>query len=89
MVGSHERLGDSAGSGVVVGRTADFHGAEPPGLVARDSQELQASSINSRGFISGGGQRVGMYFMLASQGEQTSEAALHLHRQPESQHLGG
>lgn len=49
---------------LVVGRTADFHRARPLGLVARDREELQASSISSRGFFSGGGQRVGMYFVL-------------------------
>lgn len=60
VAGSHERPGDSAGSGAVVSRTADFHRAGPLGLVARDREELQASSFSSRGFFSGGGQRVGM-----------------------------
>lgn len=51
--GSHERPGDSAGSGAVVGRRADFHRAGPLGLVARDREEFQASSISSRGFSGG------------------------------------
>lgn len=40
---SHEKPGDRAGSGVVEGRTADFHRAGPPRLVARDCNEPQAS----------------------------------------------